>query len=85
MSLLSKLNPLKWIKDALVSDYIGGQVRHLLSLLGGLLIGWKLGSPELVGDWVHKTTELVTSDQFLQGIGLIFTSLGASVWNKRAQ
>lgn len=90
MSLLSKLNPWRWIKEALISDYVGGWLRHGLTALGSIMLMHKLGSTELVLNWVDATIALVTDSTFLQGVLEILTGLGAiaggiaaSVTNKK--
>lgn len=83
MSLLSKLNPLNWIKDALVSDYVGGLLRHAASFIGGLLMAKGLGSVQSVETFVSALAALLTDPQFISGIVALFGSLGASVANKK--
>lgn len=90
MSFLSKLNPLKWIKDLLISDYVGSALRHVLTAFGAILLTYKLGSAELVTAWVDATIALVTSHEFLSqvlelvtGVSALVGGLAASVKNKK--
>ena len=89
MSILAKLNPLKWIKGLLISDYVGGWFRHALTGLGAILIAHKLGTDVLVEDWVRATIALITSSEFLTrvfelatGASAVLGGLAASAKNK---
>jgi len=75
MSLLSKLNPLSWVKEALVSDYVGGLLRHALTAVGVFLVN-SAGAPE-------SFARLLVSPEFVGGVLAIVTSLVASVSNKK--
>lgn len=83
MSWLSKLNPLKWIKDALVSDYVGGLLRHALTAVGVFLVAKGWGSREAVDGAVNGLLVLLTDPAFVGGIVSFFTGWGASVANKK--
>lgn len=74
--ILFSLNPITWVKDSLVSDYVGGLVRHALTALGGYLIDHALVSQPFV--------DLLTSPTFIGGLISILTALIASVTNKTA-
>lgn len=83
MSLLSKLNPLNWIKELLVSDYVGSLLRHVLTALGSFLVSQKLGSVDLVNNAVESLLALLTSKEFIAGIVALFSGAVASVANKK--
>lgn len=84
MSLLSKLNPLNWIKELLISDYVGSMVRHALTALGSILVSQKLGSVDLVNHAVESLIKLLTSPEFVSGVVALFSGAVASVANKKA-
>lgn len=69
------LNPVNWIKNLLISDYVGSALRHGLTGLGAYMISYGL-DPVLVNPWVSSTTDLVV------GSMAIITALIASVKNK---
>lgn len=83
MSLLSKLNPLAWIKQLLVSDYVGGLLRHALTALGVYLVAKGYASKESADGFINAALALVTSPEFVAGIVSFFTGWGASVANKK--
>lgn len=78
-----KWNPLKWVKDLLLSDYVGGVLRHLITALGAILTAKGLGDATMINDWVEMTINLITSPEFIGGIIALFTSATASVQNKK--
>jgi len=82
MSLLSKLNPIQWIKDALVSDYVGGLIRHGLTFVGAFLVAKGLAAPEVAGEATSALYRLLTSPEFIGGLMSIF-GYGGSVANKK--
>lgn len=81
MSILDAINPLNWvkaIKAALVAKYVGKPIRHGLTWLSGLLLGYHLGTPEHVQQAVDGIGALLTSDEFWAGVlGLL--GIGGSV------
>ena len=83
MSILDKLNPLKWIKDILVSDYVGGFLRHTVQFIGGYLTVHSLGAESHVDGWVKAKTDLLTDPQFIAGIIASVTAYGSSIVNKK--
>lgn len=92
MSWLSKLNPYNWIKEALVSDYVGGAFRHALTALGFWMTVNQLGGEREINNFIQAAAELITSDTFLQhlitvltGIGSLSTGAVASVKNKKVE
>lgn len=78
------LNPITWVKNALISDYIGGAVRHLMTFTGAFLIGHHMASPDVANEWSAATVKLLTDPQFWVGVGTIVTSYGSSIANKKA-
>lgn len=83
MSIFSKLNPLNWIKDLLVSDYVGGFLRHAVTFIGSYLTTKGLGDVQYINDWVEATVKLLTDPQFIAGIVALVSSYGASIVNKK--
>lgn len=90
MSFLSNLNPFKWVKELLISDYVGAPIRHAITAFGAILLAHKFGTDAVVGEWVRATIALVTSSEFLvrllevfTGLGTILGGLAASVKNKK--
>lgn len=72
----------KLIKAVLTGDYVAGKIRHLLSLLGGILVGLQLANIDTSNEWVSATIKLLTSKEFLEGISLYVVGYGSSVANK---
>lgn len=88
--ILFSLNPIKWIKDLLISDYVGGWLRHAVTGLGFILTAHHLGADDAIARWVAATIELVTSSEFLKGLAEMVLGMGgiagglwASAANKR--
>lgn len=75
MSWLSKLNPFTWLKDLLVSDYVGGQLRHWLGIIGAYVVA-SYGAPQ-------SFAELLVSPEFVGGVVAIVTAIVSSVANKK--
>lgn len=80
-----KWNPLKWVKDLLLSDYVGGVLRHVITAVGSLLTAKGLGDASMINDWIELTANLVTSPEFIGGIIAIFTGAVASAQNKKTE
>lgn len=85
MSFFSKLNPLNWIKDILVSDYVGGFLRHVVTFIGSYLATKGLGDVQYINDWTEATVKLLTDPQFVTGVVAIVSSYGASIANKKTE
>lgn len=73
--ILFTLNPINWIKDALVSDYVGGWVRHGLTALGAYLLSHALVAQSFV--------DIIVSKDFVGGVISIASALVASAVNKK--
>lgn len=84
MSWLSKLNPLNWIKDLLVSDYVGGLLRHALTALGVVLVRSGLATQPVADNAVQALMALLLSPEFVGGIIAFVTGWGSSVANKNS-
>lgn len=81
MSFLSKLNPLNWIKELLISDYVGGVVRHALTAFAAALVASHFASPAVLVDAIYT---FVTSKEFYEALIALVAALGGSVANKKA-
>lgn len=68
MSFLDSINPVNWIKKILVSDYVGGAIRHALTFIGGWLVAKGLATPEVADQAANSILKLLTSEQFIGGI-----------------
>lgn len=80
--VLGKLNPVELLRKALLSKYLGGVVRHLLTWVGGYLVMKNLATQEQADTAMHALTALLTSPEFLTGVLASVTGLGASVKQK---
>ena len=81
--ILFSLNPIQWIKDALVSDYVGAAIRHALTAVGFYLILHGYASEQVSNDFVNAAVKLLTSKEFLAGLISVFTGGTASIANKK--
>lgn len=77
MGLISKLK-----EKILTGDFIAEKVRHLLGFVGGWLAATGYISVEQSTELIALITNIVTSPEFLQGIGLYAVAYGGSVANK---
>lgn len=84
MSFLSKLNPLNWIKELLISDYVGGVVRHALTAFAAVLVASHFASPAVAQSLVDAIYTFVTSKEFYEALIALVAALGGSVANKKA-
>lgn len=76
MSLLSKLNPLNWVKIAAINSVGGSLIRGAAKSISGAIIGilGTLGviAPDVLERWGHDT------EAVLVGLGLFAVAQGAS-------
>lgn len=84
MSFLSKLNPLNWIKELLISDFVGGAIRHALTAFAATLTTLHFASPEVANNLANAIYEFVTSKEFYEALIALVAALGGSVANKKA-
>lgn len=65
-------------KTAIFGKWIGNLVRHSLTALGGILVGNGLATPEVADQATSGVIQLLTSPEFLNGIGVLLMGLGTS-------
>ena len=73
------------VKTFLTGDFLASKVRHFLGFLGGMLIGNQLASVDQAAELVDILTRLLTSTEFLSGIGLAAVAERSSAVNKKAK
>lgn len=78
------MKAINWvISKLLTGDFLASKIRHLLGFGGGLLVGYNLTSVDMSAQLVDILTQLLTSEQFLAGIGLLGIAERASAANKK--
>lgn len=82
MGILDSINPVNWLKKILVSDYVGGALRHGLTFLGGWLVAKGLATPEVTEEATNALIRLLTDERFIGGLLSVF-GLFASAANKK--
>ena len=85
MSWLQKLNPINWIRSALISDYVGMFLRHGLTLGAGILVAAGLASQEVADQAAISLINLLTDEKFISGIVALVSGLAASAANKKSE
>jgi hypothetical protein len=83
MGILDSINPVNWVKKLLVSDYVGGLIRHGLTFLGGWLVAKGLAAPEVADQATNALLKLLTDEKFIGGLISVF-GIVASAANKKA-
>ena len=73
----------KLLETFLTGDFIASKVRHMLGIVGGVLIGHQLASVDQAAELVDILTRLLTSQEFLSGIGLSVIAERSSAANKK--
>lgn len=68
---------MKWLKEFVIGDILGGQVRHVLTGLGGFLVLKEIASPDQAAAFTGSATDI------LLGLMLYATGGGGSVLNKK--
>lgn len=85
MSWIQKLNPINWLKSALISDYVGGLIRHGLTFIAGALVVSGLASQEAADQAAQALINLLTDEQFMSGLIALVSGLAASAANKKSE
>lgn len=75
----------KYLAKFFLSDYLGGAVRHVFTVIGGLLVSAGLATPETVAEVVNTNTSFLTSEQFISGIIAILIGYGSSLLSKNKE
>lgn len=81
--VFEKLNPMNLITKALLSKYVGGVIRHVLTWVGGYLVMKNLATQSQADTAMGELIKLFTSPEFLAGLAASLTGLGASVKEKK--
>lgn len=72
----------KLLNKLLTGDFLAGKIRHVVGFLGGWLAASGFASVEASAELVEVITNILSSPEFLQGIGLYSVAYGSSVVNK---
>ena len=69
----------------LTGDYIAGKIRHLLTAVGGLLIGYQLASVEEAQGLVDALMQIIDKKEFWEGVAAYIIGYSGSIVNKKGK